>query len=273
VSVDAGEALERLRNFEKAGYAEAVLTGVNLNLYRDGERDLAGLLRFFTEETERIRLRLSSLEPEAVTPELAEVLTRARIRPHFHLSVQSGSDSVLERMRRPYTAELVEEKVALLRRVKEDPFLACDIIAGFPGETLADFERTYELCLRVGFAWIHAFPFSPRPGTEAFDMRGRVNEGEVAGRVARLSALARAGRLAYVKRLLERGGEMEAVVERRRNLPMEKCVAAVSENYLKLLVHLPRGETRKAGSLLSVGLTAAGTAPFDAEAFVRDRGE
>jgi hypothetical protein len=69
-----------------------------------------------------------------------------------------------------------------------------------------------------------------------------------------------------VKRFLERGGEMEAVVERRRNLPMENCVAAVSENYLKLLVHLPRGGTRKAGSLLSVGLTAAGTAPFDAEA-------
>ncbi|MDR1127336.1 MAG: tRNA (N(6)-L-threonylcarbamoyladenosine(37)-C(2))-methylthiotransferase MtaB [Treponema sp.] len=268
VSVSAKEALGRLRLFEEAGYAEAVLTGVNLNLYQDGERDLAGLLRFFIQETERIRLRLSSLEPEAVTSELLAVLAHGRIRPHFHLSVQSGSDSVLGRMRRPYTARLVEEKAMLLRRVKGDPFLACDVIAGFPGETQADFERTYELCVSIGFAWIHAFPFSPRPGTEAFDLAGRVNDREIIRRVSRLTELSRTGRRVYVNRCLERGEAIEAVVESHRGSLPENCVAAVSENYLKLLVHLPRGETYARGSLLSIRLTAPSTAPFDAEAVV-----
>ncbi|MDR0784910.1 MAG: tRNA (N(6)-L-threonylcarbamoyladenosine(37)-C(2))-methylthiotransferase MtaB [Treponema sp.] len=264
VSASAEEALARLRAFENEGYAEAVLTGVNLNLYRDGGKDLAGLLQFLVKGTERIRLRLSSLEPEAVTTELLEALAHRRVRPHFHLSVQSGSDSVLRRMRRPYTAALVEEKAALLRRVKDDPFLACDVIAGFPGESQADFERTYELCKRVGFAWIHAFPFSSRPGTEAFDMTGRVSGKEIVRRVSLLTELARSGRRGYVDRCLRRGGEIEAVVERRRDSTPKNCVTAVSENYLKLLVRFPRGETRAPGSLLSVRLAAPST--FDAEA-------
>ncbi|MDR0643753.1 MAG: tRNA (N(6)-L-threonylcarbamoyladenosine(37)-C(2))-methylthiotransferase MtaB [Treponema sp.] len=268
VSVRAEEALDRLRVFENAGYAEAVLTGVNLNLYRDGDRDLAGLLELFIRGTERIRLRLSSLEPEAVTQEMADVLTHRRIRPHFHLSVQSGSDSVLRRMRRPYTAALVEEKAALLRKVKDDPFLACDVIAGFPGETQADFEHTYRLCTRVDFAWIHAFSFSPRPGTEAFDLPDRVNDKEIVLRVSLLTDLARKGKRAYINRRLERSDEIEAVVERHRYPLPKNCVAAVSENYLKLIVQLPHGETRASGSLLSTRLIGPSTTPFDAEAIL-----
>ncbi|MDR0411955.1 MAG: tRNA (N(6)-L-threonylcarbamoyladenosine(37)-C(2))-methylthiotransferase MtaB [Treponema sp.] len=266
VSTSAEEALVRLRAFENAGYTEAVLTGVNLNLYRDRDEDLAGLLRSLLKGTEKIRLRLSSLEPEAVTMDLAEALAHRRVRPHFHLSVQSGSDSVLRCMRRPYTAALVHEKAALLRSIKDDPFLACDIIAGFPGETQADFDHTYELCVRVGFAWIHAFPFSPRPGTEAFDIPCRVNDGEVARRISHLTKLARTGRRVYVARCLERGGKMEAIVERSRDSFPKDCVAAVSENYLKLLVHLPRGETYVPGSIVSVRLTALSASPFDAYA-------
>jgi threonylcarbamoyladenosine tRNA methylthiotransferase MtaB len=207
-----------------------VLTGVNLNQYAAGGRDLGGLLAFLLEGTGRIALRLSSLEPEGITPPLLEVLAHPRIRPHFHLSVQSGSLSVLERMGRPYTPEAVEAAVAALRQAQEDPFLACDIIAGFPGESPEDFEASRELCRRAGFAWIHAFPYSPRPGTGAFDFKNPVPGREAAARVERLLALGRRGRREYLGRWA--GRTVEAVVEGGGG-------RALSANYLKLLLSPP----------------------------------
>jgi threonylcarbamoyladenosine tRNA methylthiotransferase MtaB len=165
VSLDAETVLERLRVLEDRGYAEAVLTGVNINQYAGTGRgalqqrtDLGGLLTLLLRGTSRIALRLSSLEPEGITPEFLSALEDTRIRPHFHLSIQSGSNRVLEKMRRWYTPEDIEAAVEKLRAHKGDPFLACDMITGFPGETEGEFDKTYALCERAGFAWIHAFP-------------------------------------------------------------------------------------------------------------------
>ena len=142
---------------------------------------------------------------------LFQALSNRRIRPHFHLSIQSGSRRVLERMRRSYTPELVETAIRRLRELRGDPFLACDIIVGFPGEAPADFAETCELCRRYRFAWIHAFPFSRRPGTEAWGFPDRVPEREAAGRVESLSSLARQGRAAYMGAWA--GKTVEAIVE------------------------------------------------------------
>lgn len=243
VSLEAEEVLARLRNLEARGLGEAVLTGVNIGLYRAAagktELNMAGLLKFLLEGTAGIALRLSSLEPDEMTEDLFEILKSTRIRSHFHISVQSGSAAVLKRMGRNYGPQTVEAAAARLRELKDDPFLACDIITGFPGEGERDFEETFELCRRIGFAWIHAFPYSPRPGTAAASMKPLVSEREAGKRVAVLMELARQGRAAYVQRWL--GRSVEAVCESGED-PF--LFHAVSENYLRLLCRSAPGEER-----------------------------
>jgi threonylcarbamoyladenosine tRNA methylthiotransferase MtaB len=201
--------------------------------------DLGRILEYLLANTRTIALRLSSLEPEGMDESFLGVLSRPRIRPHFHLSIQSGSPRVLERMRRAYTPAEVEAVIRRLRELRKDPFLACDIIAGFPGESPAEFAETYALCRRSDFAWIHAFPFSRRPGTEAWDLPDRVPEREAASRVESLLGLARRGRAAYVKAWA--GKTVEAVVEAGDD---DACLAALSENYLKLRLPLLPGQQR-----------------------------
>jgi threonylcarbamoyladenosine tRNA methylthiotransferase MtaB len=250
VSLDAGMALERLRELEDRGYGEAILTGVNISQYRDAggqgagkPRELPELLDFLLRGASRIALRLSSLDPGSISPELLAILKNPRIRPHFHLSVQSGSGEILRRMRRWYVPEDIAAAVQGLRSCREDPFIACDIIAGFPGETDAEFQRTRELCSRLDFAWIHAFPYSRRPGTEAATLKPPVSERDAVSRVEVLLDLARRGREHYVRRWL--GKQVEALTE----APSETdgpYTQAVSENYLKLAI--PTQD--KAGGLL-----------------------
>lgn len=225
VSLEAGQVLARLKALEARGFGEAVLTGVNIGCYDAGGFDLAKLLSLLLKETQSIAIRLSSLEPEGLSPALLDVLGDERIRPHFHLSVQSGSPSVLRRMRRTYGPGEVARAAEQLRALKDDPFLACDMIAGFPGEGDGDFRQSYELCQRLDFAWIHPFPYSRRPGTEASGFEEAVPEREAALRVQALTALAHAGRKAYITRWL--GKTVEAIPE---------SGAALSANYLRLLV-------------------------------------
>jgi threonylcarbamoyladenosine tRNA methylthiotransferase MtaB len=234
VSLDSKLALARLRELEERGYGEAVLTGVNIARYRDAAgKDLGGLLAYLLANTRGIALRLSSLEGEGIGAEFLDVIKDKRIRPHFHLSVQSGSKTVLERMGRRCVPEEIERNIAALRERKGDPFLACDIIAGFPGETPAEFEETRRLCERAGFAWIHAFPYSKRPGTAAALFKNPVSAREAAARVECLGALASSSRAAYTGRWL--GKTVEAIPENPEASPPGYS-AAVSENYLRLLI-------------------------------------
>ena len=236
VSLDPALAVERARALEASGYRELVLTGVNISSYRHGETGLAELLERLLASTTQVRLRLSSLEPEAIEPGLARVLAHPRLCPHFHLSVQSGSDRVLLRMRRRYRSAQVERAVSELRRAKPEPFLAADLIAGYPGESEADFQATYALAERLGFAKLHVFPFSPRPGTAAQSMRERVPERIRDARVQALVALSE--RLGESYRRSWEGREVQVVLEDRR-LPGREGQAweGVSENYLKVLVY------------------------------------
>jgi threonylcarbamoyladenosine tRNA methylthiotransferase MtaB len=275
LSLPPEEALRRLRILEARGWPEAVLTGVNICRYvrrppgapsgtgaggDPSHTGLGALIGRLLGGTERIRLRLSSLEPEDIDGELLESLKNGRLRPHFHLSIQSGSRRVLERMGRNYGPEQAARAVSRLRELKGDPFLACDIITGFPGEGEAEFEETLEFCKEMDFAWIHSFPYSPRPGTAAWGFSGQVPQREAASRAARLLDLARRGRRNYVRRWA--GKELELVLEGRGKRGASSRPAAVrggadlpapspdvpggasqdapwggtSENYLKLLI-------------------------------------
>jgi len=252
VSLPQTEVIGQIRKIEDAGWAEVVLSGVNLSQYRSDGGDFADLLREILAHTDSIAIRVSSLYPERVDDAILPMLAHPRVRPHFHLSVQSGSDRILALMKRPYTAETVYRAAERLRSVKENPFLACDIITGFPGETDEDFEKTLTLCTDIGFAWIHAFPYSPRPGTEAALFKPRIPERIAGERVARLSALAEQNHLLYADYWT--GRELRAIVE---HSPEASCCRVLTENYLSLETE-PSGCAR--GSEIGIKMTGNGRA-------------
>jgi threonylcarbamoyladenosine tRNA methylthiotransferase MtaB len=263
VSLGAEKALARLRALEEARYGEAVITGVNISQYRDRGLDLRALLEYLLGGTREICLRVSSIEPEGLSPELIQTLSHPRIRPHFHLSVQSGSPLILKKMGRSYTPGDVERAAALLRARKGDPFLACDIITGFPGETGEEFSETYELCRRVGFSWIHAFPYSPRPGTEAFRFAEPVCERDAVLRVETLLALGRRGRRDYISRWTGRtvGAIIQGAGKKRSD-----HTAALSDNNLRLMIPARKNEAVRPGqaALCRISSAVSGEGAFQA---------
>jgi len=169
-----------------AGHKEIVLTGVHLGAYGyatarrrtwpDAEnKHLPALLDKVAQIPNLPRIRLSSLDPADVTPTLLDIFAaHPNIMPHLHLSLQSGSDSILRRMARPYTADDFRAKVALIRSRLDRPAITTDIIVGFPGETDADFDQTVALAKEVAFAKMHVFAFSARQNTPAAGMQPKV---------------------------------------------------------------------------------------------------
>lgn len=247
VSLDAASVIERAVALEKSGHNEIVLTGVNVAQYKSeyngNQIDFVSLLELLLKNTNSVAFRLSSVWPTVVSDRFCSVISDARVRPHFHLSVQSGSDKILSAMRRSYTSRDVANAVAKIRAVKGEPFFACDIIAGFPGENEDDFSDTMQLMKECNFAWIHAFPFSARPGTEAFDMKPKIAERVAGERVAALFELAKKNKTAYINSFS--GKIVDAIAESARhgNLVLQKksplaetalaeASRAVTENFL-----------------------------------------
>jgi threonylcarbamoyladenosine tRNA methylthiotransferase MtaB len=156
------------------GYREIVLTGSEIGRYNAGGLDLAGLVERILNSTGIQRLRLSSLQPHEITPELIRLWQNPRLCRHFHLSLQSGSNTVLQRMNRQYTARGFLQAVSLIRSEIEDAAITTDVIVGFPGETEAEFRESYDFCLEIGFSRIHVFSYSARGGTAAAKMKDQV---------------------------------------------------------------------------------------------------
>ena len=174
-SVPGEDVINSINEKVAAGYREAVLTGVNINQYRDKNLDLAGLIKKILLNTKIVRLRLGSLDPRLITPELIKLYSNKkfarRLMPHWHLSLQSGSDEILKKMKRPYTAQQYLNIVAKLRGANPLFSFTTDAIVGFPGETGTDFARTCDVVAEAVYAKVHVFPFSPRPGTVAGKMK------------------------------------------------------------------------------------------------------
>lgn len=226
LSLGAEDVLRRFRRLEEEGYCEIVLTGVNLCSYRWEGGGLDSLLGKILSAGGSSRIRLSSLEPDGITESLARVLSNPRICPHFHLPVQSGSDTVLRNMRRRYTSDTVLEAVGRLRSVKENPFIAADLIVGFPGETGADHRSTVDLVRKIEPADLHVFPFSPRPGTEAVNMAGKIPERTARERASELRSFAEESLAGYA--LASVGTRRDIVVEEESRGEWE----GMADNYL-----------------------------------------
>jgi threonylcarbamoyladenosine tRNA methylthiotransferase MtaB len=211
-SVPAADVLARIGERAAGGCREVVLTGTEIGRYESGELDLKGLLEMVLAETEIPRIRLSSLQPPEVTPGLLGLWQDRRLCPHFHLSLQSGGDAVLGRMKRRYTAGDYLETVNNIRRAVPEAAITTDIIVGFPGETDAEFRETLDLCREVGFARVHVFPYSPRLGTAAASMPGQVPEQVKRSRAGEALALAAESARAFQGRFL--ATQMEVLWEK-----------------------------------------------------------
>lgn len=183
---------EEAEALSKAGFQELVLTGIHLTSYgRDleGRPSLAEAVKAACVEG-ITRVRLGSLEPRVATEAFVEELSKLpQICPQFHLALQSGSDSVLRRMKRGYNTTQFMAAVERIRRVWPNAAFTTDVIVGFPGETEEEFEETLRFSEAVGFARMHVFPFSPRETTPAAEMPDQVSENVKASRVKRLIAL------------------------------------------------------------------------------------
>jgi len=187
-SKPAEAVLQEAQALVAAGHKEIVVTGVFLGAYgqntvrrknwQSEQNDkLADLLDKMAQVPGLARIRLSSLEPADVTTRLLDTFRNHRnIMPHLHLSLQSGSNTILKKMCRQYTTDDFREKVSLIKARLDRPAITSDIIIGFPTETDTDFEQTVALAKEVGFAKMHVFTFSPREGTPAADMQGSINK-------------------------------------------------------------------------------------------------
>lgn len=190
------DTVKEIEGLAKNGYREVVLTGIETAAYQYG----LGALLCRVNEIEGIeRIRLGSMDPAALTPAFIDtVCALSHFMPHFHLSLQSGCDATLHRMRRRYNCAQVEKSVAYLRQKMPDVMLSADVIVGFPGETDADFDATYDFLQTLGLYSMHVFPYSKRPGTEAASMPNQVQKEKKVARAKRLEELARQGFLAQV---------------------------------------------------------------------------
>ncbi len=187
VSTPPGEVVSQVRELAAAGYKEVVLTGIHLSSYGVESSDAREFVRAKGEpllavvrEAARVegirRIRLGSLEPRIVSEEFLGGLAQIdEACPHFHLSLQSGCDTVLQRMNRHYTAVEYKEKVDMLRRYFQEPAVTTDVIVGFPGETEDEFQRTRAFLRDIRLADMHVFKYSPRTGTPAAVMAEQIS--------------------------------------------------------------------------------------------------
>jgi threonylcarbamoyladenosine tRNA methylthiotransferase MtaB len=209
------QILDEVRRLRDHGYREIVLTGIHLGHYgvdwnwRKPKADwirLSHLVRQIAAIEGDFRLRLSSIEATEVTRELIQVMAEHpdKICPHVHVCLQSGSDAVLRRMRRRWSARMFIDRYELVRRSLDQPAFTTDVVVGFPGETEEDFEATCRVVREVGFSKVHVFPFSARRGTLAADMPDHVPSPIRSERVRRLAAIEAETREAYFRSLIGR---------------------------------------------------------------------
>ena len=252
-SLPLQEVVARAVRAERDGAREIVLTGIHAGRYgadRGDRNGLAGLVEALLRATSGCRFRLGSVEPREITSALVSLLsTHNRLCPHLHVPLQSGSDRVLLRMRRPYTARRYRERLVSLAASVPGIRLGADVIAGFPGETPDDFTETMRLIRDTPLSYLHAFPYSSRPGTESAGWADDVIAAEKTRRVARLRAADAAMRREYLERQV---GRTLVVVASARD-PETGVMRGTTENYAEAVFRAAFGAR---GDLIPVRIDA-----------------
>ena len=184
--------LDQVRQRVEEGFNEVVLTGTQLGSYGFDldDIDLSGLVELILANSGLQRLRISSLQPQEISPKLLRLWSDPRLCPHFHMPLQSGSADILKRMRRRYTPIDYSQAVKCIQASVPGVAITADVIVGFPGEGPAEFQESLEFCRKIPLSGIHVFPYSVRPGTSAAYMRPQVDQRHKRDRMSEMLALA-----------------------------------------------------------------------------------
>jgi threonylcarbamoyladenosine tRNA methylthiotransferase MtaB len=247
VSVKPEEVAGHFGQLVRQGFAEVVLTGLNLGRYRAGGFGLAALLRLLLETPGTYRVRLASVEPAGFDSDLLAAVKDSRVCPHFHIPLQSGDDRTLGAMGRAYVSAGFAALLGRVKSVRPDANVGVDVIAGFPGEDEASFELTRRFLESAPVDYVHAFPYSPRPGTKAWGLGDPVVPRQKARRVQELRRFSETRRAAYASRFI--GAIRPAVLETGRS--------ALTDNYLSLSV--PDGDGLRPGRMYDMAIEQQGT--------------
>ena len=267
-SRDPKEVIRQAQQLVDAGYKEIVLTGIHTGGYGEDMKDynLAMLLRDLEREVTGLkRLRISSIEASQITDEIIEAIDQSKtIVRHLHIPLQSGSDTVLKRMRRKYTMEYFGERLNRLKEVLPGLAITSDVIVGFPGETEEEFMETYHFINEHKFSELHVFPYSKRTGTPAARMDDQVDETIKNDRVHRLIDLSDQLAKEYSSRF--EGEILEVIPEEKFSDDQDSALyVGYTDNYLKVVFP---GTEAMIGKLVKVKIIKAGY-PYNEGQFVR----
>lgn len=257
-SRDPKEVIRQARQLVQAGYKEIVLTGIHTGGYGADLKDytLADLLKDLETHVKGLkRVRISSIEASQITDEMIEVIKNSKIVVrHLHIPLQSGSDSVLKRMRRKYSMEFFAERLNRLKEALPGLAITSDVIVGFPGETEEEFMETYNFIKEHKFSELHVFPYSKRTGTPAARMENQVDEEVKNERVHRLITLSEQLAKEYASRF--EGEILEVIPEDKyAEDPAGNLYEGYSDNYLRVVFE---GNDQMIGKVVRVKMTKAG---------------
>ena len=251
-SIPPEELVSTVERRVKEGFKEVALTGTQLGSYGfdlPSIGGLKGLIAKILAETRVERLRVSSLQPQEVTSDLLELWRNPRLCPHFHMPLQSGSDSVLRRMRRRYTSEEYHRTVLEIYEAIPHASVTADVIVGFPGETEEDHQQSLELCDGMDLAGMHVFPYSVRPGTSAAHMGPMTRPQVKQRRKVEMLTLAREKAADFRRRAL---GSVRPVLWEREVRPGE--LGGLTDSYMRVEAPLGSAMVNEISKVLLVGL-------------------
>ncbi|MDK6862587.1 tRNA (N(6)-L-threonylcarbamoyladenosine(37)-C(2))-methylthiotransferase MtaB [Nosocomiicoccus ampullae] len=246
------KVIEQAEKLVGAGYKEIILTGIHTGGYGEDLKDynLAMLLRDLEKVEGLNRLRISSIEASQLTDEVLDVIYHSnKIVRHFHIPVQSASDTVLKRMRRKYTMDFYESRILRLKEMMPGAAITSDVIVGFPGETEEEFMETYDFIKKHHFSELHVFPYSTRTGTPAARMKDQIDNETKEARVKKLIELSDALALSYAEKFKD--DVLEIIPEKME----DGILVGHADNYMKVAVD---GDESLTGELVKVKVTEPG---------------
>jgi threonylcarbamoyladenosine tRNA methylthiotransferase MtaB len=233
-SLPSSQIIDEVKKKVALSYKEVVLTGTKVGSYRDGSADLRDLVQCILHETGIERLRLSSLQPSEISSELLTLWQDGRLCRHFHLALQSGSQTVLQRMRRSYSLDQYQRTVNLIKEQIPEVAITTDIMVGFPGESDEEFEQGHSFCQQAGFANIHVFPFSPRPETAAAMMPEQIKDKAKQERNQRMLELSRSSQRRFCEQFL---GQTMPVLWEQEMSAGSGIYSGLTSNYIRVFAH------------------------------------
>jgi threonylcarbamoyladenosine tRNA methylthiotransferase MtaB len=247
----SADVVNQVKARVSAGYKEVVLTGTKIGSYKYNGADLKHLIEQILANTGVERLHPSSVQPKEISPELVNLWQDPRLCRHFHLALQSGSDSVLRRMRRHYSVDDYRQAVSLIRKTVPDVAITTDIMVGFPGESIEEFEESHRFCKEIDFANIHVFSYSSRPGTLAARMPEQVSDKLKKERSLRMLQMAQESARRFHKRFL--GQDMSVLWENEVALG-SGIYSGLSHNYIRVFTESSETLTNQFRSVYLVRL-------------------